>query len=321
MEKEIDKITKPAILRIILLILLIAHVGLIALSYYFYNVIMTYSHTNAYTADDYQKEAKELGYDYSSLEAAEREYVDIESKYGYNLKSLFIKNPVKSNKTIILVHGIGRDKEWSVMKYGPLFFNHGFNIFSYDARNHGESGGKYPTYGFYESDDLEKCIEHVKNKKNNEEIGIHGESMGSAVSLIWASKYDNERISFIIEDCGYSDLYDLYYERLADYQVPKIVRPVILYYTGFFCKIFAGFSLSDVSPVKDIGRIKLPVLFIHGNADDFVLPVMAKEMFENKTGVKEVYFVPGAGHAKAINIDVKRYDQVTSAFYGALINK
>lgn len=316
-----DKKIKLSIFKILLTFFIIVNVGLLATSYYFYNVIMTYSHTNAYTADDYQKEAKVLGYDYSSLEVAEKEAVNIESKYGYNLKGLFIKNPNESKNTIILVHGIGRDKEWSIMKYGPLFFNFGFNIFAYDARDHGSSGGQYPTYGFYESDDLEKCIAYVKNKKMDGVIGLHGESMGAAVSLIWAGKHDNNGVSFLIEDCGYSDLYDLYYERLSDYQFPKFVRPVILYYTSFFCKIFAGFSLSEVSPIKNIGKIKLPILFIHGNADNFVMPEMAKEMFENKNGIKELYFAPGAVHAKSINTDVNKYEAVIADFYGNAIGK
>ncbi|MPN12830.1 hypothetical protein SDC9_160150 [bioreactor metagenome] len=152
-------------------------------------------------------------------------------------------------------------------------------------------------------------------------IGLHGESMGAAVSLIWAGKYDNNGVSFLIEDCGYSDLYALYYERLSDYQVPKFIRPVILYYTSFFCEIFAGFSLSDVSPIKNIAKIKFPILFIHGNADNFVMPVMAKEMFENKNGIKEIYFAPGASHAKSINTDVNRYEAVIADFYSDVIGK
>ena len=321
METNIDKKIKLTIFKILLTAFIIVNVGLLATSYYFYHVIMTYSHTNAYSANDYQKEVKELGYDYSSLHAAEKEYVDIESKYGYNLKGLFIKNPMESKNTIILVHGIGRDKEWSIMKYGPLFFKNGFNIFAYDGRDHGSSGGENPTYGFYESDDLEKCVAYIKNKKMDGVIGLHGESMGASVSLTWASKYDNNGISFLIEDCGYADLYDLYYERLSDYQVPKFVRPAILYYTSFFCKILAGFSLNDISPIKNIGKINLPVLFIHGSADNFVMPEMAKEMFNNKIGIKEIYLSPGAGHAKSINTDVNRYEAVISAFYGDVIEK
>jgi len=316
-----DKKIKLSIFKIVVTFFIIVNFALLATSYYFYNVIMTYSHTNAYTTDDYQKEAKELGYDYSSLEVAEKEAVNIESKYGYNLNGLFIKNLNESKNTIIMVHGIGRDKEWSIMKYGPLFFNLGFNIFAFDARDHGSSGGQYPTYGFYESDDLEKCIAYVKNKKMDGVIGLHGESMGAAVSLIWAGKYDNNGVSFLIEDCGYSDLYALYYERLSDYQVPKFIRPVILYYTSFFCEIFAGFSLSDVSPIKNIAKIKFPILFIHGNADNFVMPVMAKEMFENKNGIKEIYFAPGAAHAKSINTDVNRYEAVIADFYSDVIGK
>jgi fermentation-respiration switch protein FrsA (DUF1100 family) len=312
---------KLLIFKILLPLFIVVNVGLLATSYYFYNVIMRYSHTNAYSAIDYQKEVKELGYDYSSLNAAEKEHVDIKSNFGYNLKGLFIENPMESKNTIILVHGIGRDKEWSIMKYGPLFLKNGFNVFAYDSRNHGRSGGKYPTYGFYESDDLEKCIAYVKNRKKNDVIGIHGESMGASVLMIWAGKYDNDGVSFLIEDCGYSDLYDLYYERLSDYQIPKFIRPVILYYTSFFCKIFAGFNLSDASPIKNIDKINLPVLFIHGNEDNFVIPEMAKDMFNSKIGVKEIYFAPGAGHAKSINIDLNRYEEVTADFYDDFIRK
>ena len=316
-----DKKIKLPILKILLTLFIVVNVVLLATSYYFYNVIMMYSHTNAYSAIDYQKEIKELGYDYSNLNAAEKEYVDIKSNFGYNLKGIFIKNPQESKNTIILVHGIGRDKEWSIMKYGPLFFNNGFNIFAYDGRNHGGSGGEYPTYGFFESDDLEKCIAYVKNRKKNAVIGLHGESMGAAVSLLWAAKYDNKGVFFLIEDCGYSDLYNLYYERLADYQVPKFVRPSILYYTSFFCKTFSGFSLSDVSPIKNIGKITIPVLFIHGDADNFVMPEMAKDMFNSKIGLKELYLTPGAGHAKSINIDVKEYEKKTAEFYDDFISQ
>ena len=321
MKIVVDSKIKISIFKMLFAFFIILNVGLLAISYYFYNIIMMYSHTNAYTISDYQKEAKELGYDYSSLNAAEREYVVIESDYGYKLKGLFIKNPMETKKTIILVHGIGRDKDWSIMKYGPLFFKNGFNIFAYDSRDHGGSGGKYPTYGFYESNDLDKCIKYVKNKKIDGVIALHGESMGAAVSLLWAGKYDNAGVSFLVEDCGYSDLYDLYYERLSDYKIPKFIRPVILYYTSFLCKILAGFSLSDVSPIKNVGKIVMPVLFIHGNADNFVRPEMAKEMFNSKIGLKNIYFAPEAGHAKSINIDVNQYEKAITDFCNDVIKR
>ena len=102
MKIVVDSKIKISIFKMLFAFFIILNVGLLAISYYFYNIIMTYSHTNAYTISDYQKEAKELGYDYSSLNAAEREYVVIESDYGYKLKGLFIKNQKKKKKTIIL---------------------------------------------------------------------------------------------------------------------------------------------------------------------------------------------------------------------------
>ena len=48
---------------------------------------------------------------------------------------------------------------------------------------------------------------------------------------------------------------------------------------------------------------------------------MAKDMFNSKIGVKEIYFAPGAGHAKSINIDLNRYEEVTADFYDDFIRK
>ena len=50
---------KLLIFKILLPLFIVVNVGLLATSYYFYNVIMRYSHTNAYSAIDYQKEVKD----------------------------------------------------------------------------------------------------------------------------------------------------------------------------------------------------------------------------------------------------------------------
>ena len=40
-------------------------------------------------------------------------------------------------------------------------------------------------------------------------------------------------------------------------------------------KIFTGMSFNQVSPIKDIKNVFVPVLFIHGANDTFIQPDMA----------------------------------------------
>lgn len=301
--------------------LLIVNVVLFAAGYYFYNIIMSYSKTNYYSAEAYQKEAFTLNYNYDSLNNARKEFISIDSSYNYKIKGIFVRNVIPTNNTIILVHGIGRDKDWSLMKYGILFLDNGFNVFVYDGRNHGESGGDYPSYGIYESDDLQTCISYLKEKIPGVVLGIHGESMGASVFLMWAGSYNDPVVSFGIEDCGYSDLYELFYERLEDYSIPKIFRPFLLKYTSLICEFKAGFSLSEVSPIEHINEVQIPILFIHGTADNFVKPNMAEKLFNKKEGTKELYLVQGAEHAKSINSDRKTYEEVIMNFYKRAVEK
>lgn len=302
-------------------VFLLVNTVLFVAGYYFYNIIMSYSKSNAYSVEEYQSEADKLGYSYASLNKAKKEFVSIDSRYNYKIKGIFIKNESATNNTVILLHGIGRDKDWSIMKYGILFLDNGFNVFVYDGRNHGESGGDYPSYGFYESDDLQTCISYIKEKVPGGVIGVHGESMGAAVFLLWAGRYDNSVVSFGIEDCGYSDLYELFYERLEDYAIPKIFRPLLLKYTCLICELKAGFALNDVSPINGISKVQIPILFIHGSADNFVRTNMAEEMFSKKEGPKELYLVQGAQHAKSINSDRNTYEEVIMNFYKKFVEK
>ena len=67
--------------------------------------------------------------------------------------------------------------------------------------------------------------------------------------------------------------------------------------------------------------MQIPILFIHGTADNFVKPNMAEKLFNKKEGTKELYLVQGAEHAKSINSDRKMYEEVIMNFYKRAVEK
>lgn len=239
-----------------------------------------------------------------------KEEIILKSTYGYNIKGLFIPNG-NSKKCIIICHGITANLNYSV-KYIKPFYSRGYSIFIYDHRNHGLSGGNYTSMGYYEKYDLKTCVDFIFNKLGADTtLGVLGESMGAGTVLQYCA-IDN-RASFCIEDCGYSDVFDLFKYRLKeDY---KINFPPLMYMANLMMKIKYGWTFKAASPIKYIKDIEIPILFIHGDKDDYVPTYMVYDLYNAKSkGFKDIYVAKNAKHAEAFLIDPVKYDEIIDNF-------
>lgn len=281
---------------------------------YFYNMVITYNKLPKYQVDTYQKAVDNGDFDVVRFNSLPQQNLTLKSQHGYEMKGILVKNAKETPNTVVVVHGIGQDK-WVSMKYADIFLDRGFNVLVYDSRNHGESGGEHPSYGYYEKEDLEAWVTYVKSVNPGGIIGVHGESLGAATILMHAEEYNQDQtVSFYIEDCAYSDLSQLYITRAGDYGVPTTLRPILVDYMSLVCKLRSGFFLGDVSPLEKIGQVETPVMFIHGEVDDFIPPQMASEMYTAKAGEKYLYIAKGADHAKSITVDKVRYREEVGKF-------
>jgi uncharacterized protein len=245
------------------------------------------------------------------LEELPKEDIRISSPDGYPIHGWFVPFKETSNKTVILVHGVTRSRITSV-KYVELFRKRGFNVFLYDHRRHGESGGGSTSYGYYEKYDLKACVDWVVQRTGPDAIiGIHGESMGAATSLQHAA-IDN-RARFYIADCPYSDVAGQLSHRLKEEYRILPAFPIIPL-VGMLCRLRAGFRFRDVSPIKAMENVETPVLFIHGEEDTYVPTEMSKAMHRVKPGLKQLYLVPNAEHAEAYMKNPDEYDRIIGVF-------
>lgn len=239
-----------------------------------------------------------------------KEEVILKSPFGYRIYGFFF--PVlHSKRTVILSHGITYTLYGSI-KYMKMFVDMGINIFIYDNRYHGRSGGRNATFGFFEKYDLKMITDWVETKIGKGSIiGTHGESMGAAISLQHASI--DSRIQFVIEDCSFNRLDTLLAHRLKeDYHLPRF--PLLLL-VELICKLMSGMVIKDVSPEDAVERISSPILFIHGEKDDFIPPLMAEKLFIHKlNGPKQLYMASNAGHAESFWSDPEKYAAVVNDF-------
>lgn len=270
--------------------------------------IVVYPKKKSYE-DGYENQIKKLNLEdfYNSLK---KEEITLKSDYGYDIKGIFIPNS-NSNKCIILCHGITVNINYSV-KYIKPFYNRGFSIFMYDHRNHGLSGGDYTSMGYFEKFDLKTCANYIFNKLGDDiSLGVLGESMGAATVLQYCSI--DKRIDFCIEDCGYSDVFDLFRHRLKeDYKINFIP---LLYIADILMKFKYSWNFKSASPITFIKDIDIPILFIHGDKDDYVPTYMVYDLFNSKTtGIREIYIAKDAKHADALISNPNKYDAVIGSF-------
>ena len=72
-------------------------------------------------------------------------------------------------------------------------------------------------------------------------------------------------------------------------------------------KIYGGFDLEETSPIKELPKCKLPVIFFHGEADDFVPCEMSVKNHQVCISPKQLVTVKGAGHGLAYLVDPEEY--------------
>ncbi|MET0959956.1 MAG: alpha/beta hydrolase [Psychrobacillus psychrotolerans] len=243
----------------------------------------------------------------------------IESKNGYSLKAIFVE-PLETNNYVVICHGVTENKINS-LRFVRMFERLGFNSVVYDHRRHGDSGGKTTSFGFYEKIDLQSIVEAVRERAGQDAVlGIHGESMGAATTLLYAGSIIDDA-DFYISDCAFSDFEQQVYHIMT--QSTPLRSSLAIRFANLFLKLRDGYTLNLVSPIDVIDKIEKPVLFIHSLQDDFILPKMTEDLYEKKQGPKTLKMFDIGEHAKSFNENSKEYEQVVADFLqeNDLLNK
>lgn len=239
------------------------------------------------------------------------EDVFITSKDGLKLHGLWVPatDPVG---TIILAHGY---RSTYLVDFGLVFdFYHeyGLNILIPEQRSHGQSQGKFITFGVRESDDILQWINYHNEQYGTLPIILSGLSMGASTVMYVADRDLPENVKGIIADCGFTSPKDI---------ISSVFKRVIhlppapsLWVTDLLARLFANFSLTEKDTRKILARNRLPILMVHGTEDNFVPCSMTKEAYAACSGQKKILLVEGADHGVSFLVDRQRYTELVVKF-------
>ncbi len=247
------------------------------------------------------------------------EHVSITSFDGLKLSALYVPADVEKPKgTCVVFHGY---RSLATVDFAPeVEFLHGlgYRLIVPYQRSHGESEGKYITYGVKERFDCRDWARYTAKRWEGEDIFLMGISMGSATVLMSAGTDLPGEVRGIVGDCGFTSPWDIMaHVSKRDYKLPSFP---LLNAVDLLARIKAGYSLKGADTREILAKTNIPVLFIHGGADDFVPLSMTEENYRaygTVSGSKEksLYIVPGAGHAQSFAADPEGCEEKIAAFF------
>lgn len=183
-----------------------------------------------------------------------------------------------------------------------------------DQRASTLSDGKIISFGINEHRDCLAWVQFaIGHFGGDVKLILTGISMGAATVMLAAGKPLPKNVIGILADCGYTSAKDIIMKVVKEMGLPpRLSYPFI----RLGAKIFGHFDLEEDSPKEALKRCRLPVIFFHGESDDYVPCYMSRENYEVCASRKKLVTIPGAGHGLSFPKEQERYLKELWEFFG-----
>lgn len=229
------------------------------------------------------------------------------------LRGWFIPAPEESDKTVLVLHGMGNNRG-DMLQHTHFLHEAGFNLMYFDFRAAGESDGSMSTVGYLETRDLEAALDFLKTHKEEESkhLGVYGLSMGSSVA-VYSVAHDSTVKSLLLEACF--DSYEKTVGRWAWIHM-KIPYYPFVHLALFFVRAKLKQDPEEYSPKFWLSKIApRPLLMIHGSHDELCGIKDAQALFKTAGEPKDLWLVPGATHGKCAEVGGEEYKKRVTEFF------
>ena len=247
------------------------------------------------------------------IRAMERRDVSITSFDGLTLRGKYYEYK-KGAPTEIMFHGYRGTAERDLCGGVHRCFCIGHNALIVDQRSAGESEGRVITFGTKESRDCLSWIDFmIQHIDKDARIILTGISMGAATVMMAAKHPLPPNVIGVLSDCGYTSTKAIIQKVIRDMKLPpKLLYPLV----RLGARIFGGFDPDAESPIEAMKACKLPIIFFHGDTDDFVPCSMSEENYAACAAEKkELVIIHGAGHGLCFPVDMEGYLSMLKGFF------
>jgi fermentation-respiration switch protein FrsA (DUF1100 family) len=196
---------------------------------------------------------------------------------GERIAAVYLPNP-GATYAVLFSHGNGEDLGY-VLPLLPELRDLGFGVLAYDYRGYGLSEGRPSEPNVYA--DIDAAYDYLTQNLRiaPERIILYGRSLGAGAAVDLAAR---RFVGGLILESPF----------LTAFRVMTQI-PV--------------FPVDKFRNVDKIGRVRCPVLVMHGEADEIVPLWHGRRLFEKASGPKTLVVIPGAHHNDFMWVAGARY--------------
>ena len=216
-----------------------------------------------------------------------------------------------SKRTAVIMHGYA-SSPLSMTHIARMFRDSlGFNVVLPGQYAHRLSEGEAIQMGWLDRFNLEKWSAMAHDIFADTLQVYHGISMGGATVMMASGDDLPEYVRGIIEDCGYTTVWEQFTLSLRQMHLPMVV----LWTADKITRLRYGWGYKEASSLKQLEKSTLPMRFIHGDTDDFVPTEMVYRNYEaKKQGYKEIWLGENAAHGESYMKNSAKYTQKVREF-------
>jgi pimeloyl-ACP methyl ester carboxylesterase len=259
------------------------------------------------------------------------EECEFPTTHGLTLRGTYVKHRNGERRGVILFgHELNGDR-WNATPYVVDLLDAGYDIFTFDFRNHGASDAdpKFtprPWTTTYDAADFRAAIDYVMSRPDADPrgVGVLGISRGggAAMSIVGG----DARVRCLFTDGAYPTrtTHMLYVRRYVDIYVPEHWHWLSRRFPNWGFELFLNtarkvWGRSHHYPMVDVetaaSSITQPVLMIHGAADTMIPVDAAKALRKYITGPSKLWVVPEAKHNAAVFTEPDAYRRRLLKFF------
>lgn len=216
--------------------------------------------------------------------------VRIEEGRGPTLHGWYL--PARTDRvagTVLFLHGNAGNVSSHLLS--PAWLpDWGFNVLLIDYRGYGASEGEASLSGV--AVDSRRALAYLAEREPPDTpLAVFGQSLGASVApYVVVKSPHRQRVAAVVLDSAFSGFRRIAREKLGSFWLTWPFQTPL------------SWTVPDNYSARDfITRLHpIPVLIIHGKADEIVPARHARTLFELAKEPKALWLVPGAGHVQAL---------------------
>lgn len=179
------------------------------------------------------------------------------------------------------------------------------NALIVDQRCSERSEGNVITFGIREQKDCLCWVDFIINHFGPDvKIILTGISMGASTVLMAAGKPLPKNVIGVLADCGYNSPKDIIKKVIKQMGLPTAIG---YFFVKLGARIYGHFDLEEDSPETALKNCTIPVIFFHGEIDDYVPCEMSRINYDACRCKKKIVTIPNAGHGLSYLVGPEKY--------------